>query len=61
MRAWRIATDTRFYQADDMTGIGAKNSGGRWNSEGNAIVIRLVLGRWRAWKPLCTWAVVGCL
>lgn len=38
MQAWRIATDTRAYQADDMTGLGAKISGGRWNSEGNSIV-----------------------
>jgi len=29
--AWRIATDTPDYAADDMTGAGAKKSGGRWN------------------------------
>lgn len=28
---WRIATDTRTYTADDMTGAGAKLTGGRWN------------------------------
>lgn len=38
MQAWRIGTDTRTYQADDMAGIGAKMSGGRWNSQGHAVV-----------------------
>ncbi|MFZ1180810.1 MAG: RES family NAD+ phosphorylase [Herbaspirillum sp.] len=28
---WRIATDTRDYTADDLTGAGAKQTGGRWN------------------------------
>lgn len=36
--AWRIGTDTRTYQADDMNGTGAKITGGRWNSAGNALV-----------------------
>lgn len=36
--AWRIATDSRDYTADDLTGTGAKVSGGRWNREGVAIV-----------------------
>lgn len=31
---WRIATDTRDYEADDLTGAGAKVSGGRWNEPG---------------------------
>lgn len=31
---WRIATDARTYSADDMTGTGAKLSGGRWNDVG---------------------------
>ncbi len=35
---WRIATDTRTYTADDMKGIGAKNTGGRWNDVGVAMV-----------------------
>jgi RES domain-containing protein len=35
---WRIATDTPTYTADDMTGIGAKIAGGRWNKEGVAMV-----------------------
>lgn len=38
MQAWRIGTDTRTYQADDMAGTGAKITGGRWNSAGNALV-----------------------
>ena len=33
-RAWRIATDTPGYTADDLTGTGAKFSGGRWNRKG---------------------------
>jgi len=28
---WRIAADTAKYKADDLTGAGAANSGGRWN------------------------------
>lgn len=35
---WRIATDTPFYVADDLTGTGAKITGGRWNSPGNAML-----------------------
>ena len=31
---WRIATDTRDYEADDLTGAGAKITGGRWNEPG---------------------------
>ncbi len=38
MPAWRIATDTRSYTADDLSGTGAKNTGGRWNSPGNPLV-----------------------
>jgi RES domain-containing protein len=36
--AWRIATDTPGYTADDLTGTGAKLSGGRWNRPGNAMI-----------------------
>jgi RES domain-containing protein len=36
--AWRIATDTPRYTADDLTGAGAKATGGRWNSKGNAML-----------------------
>lgn len=35
---WRIGTDTRHYTADDLTGSGAKVTGGRWNREGVAVV-----------------------
>ena len=29
---WRIAADTRDYPADDLSGAGAKATGGRWNA-----------------------------
>jgi RES domain-containing protein len=35
---WRIATDTKTYEADDMSGAGAKITGGRWNAAGDALV-----------------------
>ena len=35
---WRIATDTPTYLADDLTGTGAKLTGGRWNEKGMAMV-----------------------
>ncbi len=35
---WRIATDAPTYEADDMTGIGAKLIGGRWNEKDVAVV-----------------------
>jgi RES domain-containing protein len=35
---WRIATDTPTYEADDMSGTGAKVTGGRWNTPGVAVV-----------------------
>ena len=35
---WRIATDAPTYEADDMTGAGAKLTGGRWNEKGVAVV-----------------------
>ena len=31
---WRIATDTKDYEADDLSGAGAKATGGRWNAPG---------------------------
>ncbi|MBI0436174.1 RES family NAD+ phosphorylase [Roseomonas sp. KE0001] len=31
---WRIATDAPTYEADDLSGIGAKLTGGRWNEAG---------------------------
>jgi len=35
---WRIATDTKDYEADDSTGAGAKITGGRWNAVGEPMV-----------------------
>ncbi|MDP2368725.1 RES family NAD+ phosphorylase [Rhodoferax sp.] len=37
-RVWRIATDTPDYTSDDLTGAGAKATGGRWNRAGNAVL-----------------------
>ena len=34
---WRIAATTPKYVADDMSGTGAKNTGGRWNPVGMAV------------------------
>lgn len=38
MIVWRIGTDTPKYTADDLTGTGAKITGGRWNSRGTAVL-----------------------
>ena len=35
---WRIATDTKTYEANGLSGAGAKTTGGRWNAPGDAIV-----------------------
>ena len=35
---WRIATDTKLYEADDLSGAGAKATGGRWNAVGDALI-----------------------
>lgn len=35
---WRIATDTPDYTADDLSGEGARRSGGRWNRLGTALL-----------------------
>ncbi len=35
---WRIATDTKLYEADDLSGAGAKTTGGRWNAVGDPII-----------------------
>jgi RES domain-containing protein len=37
-RLWRIAADTPDYTADELGGDGARKTGGRWNSAGNATV-----------------------
>lgn len=36
--AWRIAMDARTYRADDLSGMGAQLSGGRWNDIGLPMV-----------------------
>lgn len=38
MICWRIGTDTPDYTADDLTGTGARLSGGRWNRKGTPLV-----------------------
>lgn len=35
---WRIATDTPTYTSDDLSGEGAKVTGGRWNRAGMSVV-----------------------
>lgn len=35
---WRIAADTKNYLADDISGQGAKATGGRWNATGHAVL-----------------------
>lgn len=35
---WRIAAETLAHSANDMTGAGAKISGGRWNYPGTPII-----------------------
>lgn len=36
--AWRIAVETPDYSAHDLGGLGAKTTGGRWNSKGVPVV-----------------------
>jgi RES domain-containing protein len=35
---WRIATDTKDHEADDLSGKGAETTGGRWNAVGIPMV-----------------------
>ena len=35
---WRIATDTPDYTADDLSGTGARVTGGRWNARGTPLI-----------------------
>jgi RES domain-containing protein len=38
MQVWRIGADTPDYTADDLRGLGAKATGGRWNRAGLPVV-----------------------
>ena len=38
MKLWRIATETRTYPANDLSGTGAAKNPGRWNDDGQAVV-----------------------
>ncbi len=38
MKLWRIATETRHYSADDLSGTGAAKSPGRWNADGEPVI-----------------------
>ena len=38
MRVWRIASETSEYAADDLTGLGAYKTGGRWNSKNHCVL-----------------------
>jgi RES domain-containing protein len=38
IETWRIGMDTPNYTADDMEGVGAKITGGRWNRKGTVLV-----------------------
>jgi RES domain-containing protein len=38
VRLWRIATETRRYRADDLSGRGAATHPGRWNDDGQAVL-----------------------
>ncbi len=35
---WRIGTDTTAYEADDLSGAGARATGGRWNAQGDPLI-----------------------
>lgn len=37
-RVWRIASDTKTWRADDLSGAGARQSGGRWNAPDHAVL-----------------------
>lgn len=39
MVLWRIATDAREYEANDLSGKGAETTGGRWNRPGERRVV----------------------
>lgn len=38
MKLWRIATETRTYPANDLSGAGAAKNPGRWHGNGQAVV-----------------------
>jgi RES domain-containing protein len=38
MRVWRIASETAEYSADDVSGLGAYRTGGRWNGKNRYVL-----------------------
>lgn len=38
MKLWRLATTTRNYRAEDLSGAGAAKNPGRWNAKGQYVV-----------------------
>ncbi|SOY61579.1 protein of unknown function (plasmid) [Cupriavidus taiwanensis] len=58
--AWRIATDTPLYTADDASGAGAGATGGSWNRQGTLLIYAASSTRWLAWKRWSTRVRPGC-
>jgi RES domain-containing protein len=50
---WRIALDAPLFKADDLSGEGAKKSGGRWNKKGPPFYIPPSPSHLLVWKLWC--------